>query len=317
MTRQAERSNNSYAATSENVGPAHREQLQRRRRLRLRRTVILGLLVVAIASLVAANWQILTGSIETRAIAAKRAAYRALWALGQTLPGTPDLAALDQRLAASGFTLAQPILIRIYKRDFELEIWKAKDGRFHHFATYPICRWSGRLGPKLKQGDRQSPEGFYAVGKNQLNPNSRWHRSFNLGFPNLYDRVHGRTGSFLMVHGGCSSVGCYAVTNAAIDEIWRLVTSALDGGQHRFQVQAFPFRMTEDNLAAKTDDPLYPFWQSLKKGSDVFEATGLPPRVRLCKGEYVFLPGSNIHSARHPILAACATSSHVQQSQDN
>ena len=146
----------------------------RKRKRRFRRTVLLGIFVAVVGGLIAANWQLLTGTLETRLIAATRAKYRALWAIGRPLPGTPDLQALAKRLADGGFTLAQPILIRIYKREFELEIWKARDGRFHHFATYPICRWAGRLGPKLKQGDRQSPEGFYTVGKGQLNPASRW-----------------------------------------------------------------------------------------------------------------------------------------------
>ena len=311
MTRRRDENPQASNATfSENAQAARtgaRGRLAPKRRRRLFPTIFLGLLIVVAAGVTAHNWQLLISSLETRAIAAKRATYRALWALGRPLPGTPDLTALDRRLAQAGFTPAQPILIRIFKRDFELEIWKAKDGRFHHFATYPICRWSGTLGPKLRQGDRQSPEGFYAVGKGQLNPDSRWHRSFNLGFPNLYDRAHARTGTFLMVHGGCGSVGCYAMTNAVIDEIWQLVTSALDAGQRRFQVQAYPFRMTQENLAAKADDQLFPFWQSLKKGADLFEATGLPPRVRVCNSEYVFLQGSDIQSGSLPVIASCAT----------
>lgn len=279
-----------------------------RHRRRLRRTVVLGLVATIATGLVIANWDLVTGTLESRAIAAKRASYRAMWALGKPLPGTPDLGALDQRLASAGFTLQQPILIRIFKRDFELEIWKAKNGRYHRFATYPICRWSGHLGPKLKEGDRQSPEGFYAVGKHQLNPNSRWRRSFNLGFPNMYDRAHERTGSFLMVHGGCGSVGCYAMTNDVIDEIWKIVTSALDAGQRRFQVQAFPFRMTDENLAAKRSDRLHPFWRSLKEGADLFEKTGLPPRVHVCQGRYLFLPGRSIDAGNQPILASCTGS---------
>ena len=88
------------------------------------------------------------------------------------------------------------------------------EGRpLRRFATYPICLWSGRLGPKLREGDRQAPEGFYTVSAEQLNPNSRWHRSFSLGFPNAFDQAHGRTGSFIMVHGGCPSIGCYAMTD--------------------------------------------------------------------------------------------------------
>ncbi len=142
------------------------------------------------------------------------------------------------------------MFVRIFKREFELELWMMRDGRFHRFATYPICKWSGQLGPKLATGDHQAPEGFYTVDETQLNPNSRWHRSFNLGFPNAFDKAHGRTGSFLMVHGGCGSVGCYAMTNGVIDEVWKLVTAALRGGQKRFQVQVLPFRLTDEALSS-------------------------------------------------------------------
>jgi murein L,D-transpeptidase YafK len=162
-----------------------------------------------------------------------------------------------------------------------------KDGRYRLFATYPICLWSGRLGPKLAEGDRQAPEGFYSVTKEELNPNSRWHRSFSLGFPNAFDRAQGRTGSFIMVHGGCQSIGCFAMTNDVVDEIWRLVTAALDQGQPAFDVQVFPFRMTDQNLAVRKGDQWSGFWADLKKGYDVFERTHVPPNVSVCDGRYV------------------------------
>lgn len=273
---------------------------------RIRSLLLLGLAATGLAALLASNWQLIVGTLEERAIAAERAKRRAMWALGQPLPGTPELARLDERLAASGFTLKQPILVRIFKREFELEIWKLKDQRFQLFATYPICRWSGRLGPKLETGDRQAPEGFYWVAANQLNPNSRWRRSFNLGFPNAYDRALGRSGSFLMVHGGCGSVGCYAMTDAVVDEIWRLVTSALAAGQDRFQVQAFPFRMSEDNMAAHRGEPNFEFWQQLKAGADLFEATATPPAVAVCKARYQFRTGPAGNDGSKPIAAACA-----------
>jgi murein L,D-transpeptidase YafK len=221
-----------------------------------------------------------------------RAEYQALFRAGQTLPGTPDLARLDQRLAAHGAKLGVPVYIRIFKLESELELWIEKDGRFVRLATYPICLWSGRLGPKLKEGDLQAPEGFYTVDADQLNPNSVMHRSFSLGFPNLYDRAHGRTGSFLMVHGGCASVGCYAVTHPVVDEIWRLVTAALDKGQPRFAVHAFPFRMTERNMRLRRGYRWERFWADLKKGYDLFEQSHVPPLVSVCKGRYVFEPGT-------------------------
>ena len=185
-----------------------------------------------------------------------------------------------------------PILLRAYKQESELEVWKQdKTGRFALLTTYPICRWSGDLGPKVREGDRQAPEGFYTVAKHQLNPASRHHRSFNLGYPNLYDRAHGRTGDYLMVHGGCSSAGCFAVTDEAVDEIWRLVTAAIGKGQDRFQVQSFPFRMTKVNLDLYKGHRWYDFWMDLKPGYDAFEASGVPPVVKVCNGRYAFAPG--------------------------
>jgi len=221
-----------------------------------------------------------------------RADYQARFRAGETLPGTPDLARIDERLAAAGVGMGVPVYIRIFKLEHELEIWVEKDKRFVRFATYPICLWSGRLGPKLKEGDRQAPEGFYTVDAEQLNPNSRMHRSFSLGFPNIFDQAHGRTGSFLMVHGGCASIGCYAVTDPAVDEIWRVVTAALDQGQERFPVHAFPFRMTESNVKARRGSPWDGFWADLKKGYDLFEASQVPPVVSVCNGRYVFEGGS-------------------------
>ncbi len=221
----------------------------------------------------------------------QRAENKALWQAGKTLPGTPDLARLDDRLAALGVERGAPIFIRIFKLESELELWVEKNGRYELFATYPICLWSGRLGPKLREGDRQAPEGFYTVSAEQLNPNSRWHRSFNLGFPNAFDQAHGRTGTFLMVHGGCASIGCYAMTDEVVDEIWGLVTAALDQSQQRFAVHVFPFRMTERNLGLRRGQLWSAFWADLKKGYDLFEASRIPPAVSVCEGRYTVAPG--------------------------
>ncbi len=221
--------------------------------------------------------------------------------LGYQLPGTPDLAGLDARLAAGGFKRGAPVFMRIFKSDMTAELWMKRGDRFALFASYPVCYWSGQLGPKLQTGDRQAPEGFYTISRGQLNPNSRWYRSFDLGFPNLFDRAHGRTGAFLMVHGGCSSVGCYAMTNAVVDEIWGLITAAMDAGQDRFAVQVFPFRLTEARLDAYRNHPWASFWRELKPGYDAFEATRLPPEVSVCKGKYAVRPAT-APSADAPVL---------------
>ena len=190
------------------------------------------------------------------------------------------------RLKAKGLAMGQPVFIRIFKQEAELELWmKAKSG-WTLFQTYGICRYSGKLGPKLVTGDKQAPEGFYQVGLGQLNPASRWHVSFNLGFPNQFDRAHGRSGSFLMVHGGCSSAGCYAMTNAGVDDIYRLVEAGLQNGQRAVDVHAFPFRMTEKAMASHAPSQWLSFWRDLKPAYDRFETRREVPGIAVIGGKY-------------------------------
>ena len=224
---------------------------------------------------------------------------------GKPLRGTPDLAKLDERLKAKGLERGAPVFLRIFKKESKLELWMEQDGRYALFATYPICRWSGSLGPKLKQGDRQSPEGFYTVSRGQLNPNSRWHLSFNLGYPNVFDRAHERTGDYLMVHGGCGSIGCYAVTNPVIDEIWQLITAAYDAGQPRFHAHVLPFRPNGWNWRLHGGGQWHGFWADLEKGYKLFEETRLPPLVRVCKGRYVVQRSPSLRSSHAKVEEFC------------
>ncbi len=180
-----------------------------------------------------------------------------------------------------------PVFIRIFKQSSELELWLQGQNGWELYRTIDICNWSGKLGPKLKEGDRQSPEGFYTVTKARLNPNSRHHLSFNLGFPNRYDRSLGRTGSFLMVHGGCSSIGCYAVRDHHVEVVYRLVEAALNNGQRAVRVHAFPFRMHEAALDRHRDSKWHEFWSMLKRGYDEFERNREVPRVRVANNSYV------------------------------
>ncbi len=182
-----------------------------------------------------------------------------------------------------------PVLIRTYKQEAEFEVWK-KDvsGRYALLKTFPMCRWSGQLGPKRKEGDRQAPEGYYAITPAQMNPNSNYHLSYDMGYPNAYDRAHGGTGNYLMVHGDCSSAGCYSMTDQQIEEIYALVREAHSGGQKAVQMEAFPFRFTPANLARHRLDPNMPFWRELKQGADRFEITKQEPRVGVCNGHYAF-----------------------------
>lgn len=270
---------------------------------------------VACAIAVAAAWLAFGrgshhGGLDRVGEAARDAQRRVYWALGWPLPGTPDLARLDQRLAETGLSRGAPVFVRIFKREHELELWMQKDGRFVLFAAYPVCRFSGGLGPKLQTGDHQAPEGFYTVGRSQLNPNSRWRRAFNVGFPNLFDRSHGRTGSDIMVHGGCSSIGCYAMTNQVIDGIWGLIVAALDNGQKRFAVHVFPFRITDERLARFEAGPWSEFWGDLKKGYDLFEQTHTPPRVSVCQGRYATSPGPSGGDGAEEVKGVCREAVH-------
>ncbi|MEP2531071.1 murein L,D-transpeptidase family protein [Shimia sp.] len=193
---------------------------------------------------------------------------------------------LTTALGEQGLTFGAPVYLRVFKEEAELELWVQTGDRFRLFKTYPICNYSGHLGPKLKEGDRQSPEGFYRVYKSSLNPDSRFHLSFNLGFPNRFDRAQGRTGSYLMIHGDCVSVGCYAMTDAGIEEIFVLVEAALRSGQSFVPVHAFPFRMTNQRMTQAKDNTWLPFWQDLMPAYVEFEESQVPPQISVKNGRY-------------------------------
>jgi murein L,D-transpeptidase YafK len=192
-------------------------------------------------------------------------------------------------METKGMSPNDPILMRAYKKESEVEVWKrGRDGRYALLKTYPMCRWSGQLGPKIREGDRQAPEGFYAVTPAQMNPNSSFHLSFDLGYPNAYDRAQGRTGAQLMVHGSCSSSGCFAMTDEAISEVYALARESFASGQRSFQFQSYPFRMTAENLAKHRLDPNIAFWRNLKEGSDYFELAKQEPQVSVANQQYAF-----------------------------
>jgi len=191
-------------------------------------------------------------------------------------------------LAKKGMQPGAPVFVRIFKEESELEVWKQRDdGRYYHFKTYPICNWSGDIGPKQTQGDKQAPEGFYTITPTLMNPNSKYYVSFNLGYPNTYDRAWSRTGDSVMVHGSCRSAGCYAMTDALMEEIYGLTREALKAGQPSFQLHAFPFRMTDVRMAQMKSNKWYGYWKTLKQGYDYFEKYRVPPNVAVCERRYV------------------------------
>lgn len=194
--------------------------------------------------------------------------------------------ALTTQLRELGADWGAPLYLRIFKAEGQLEVWTRGGERWQLLHTYPICYYSGALGPKQRQGDGQSPEGFYAVASGQLNPQSNYHLAFNLGYPNAYDRAHQRTGNYLMVHGNCVSIGCYAMGDANIEEIYSLVAAALAAGQRNVPVHVFPFRFEPGWEARYTDSPWLDFWQQLEAGYRAFDANGRPPQMQVRDGRY-------------------------------
>ncbi len=204
----------------------------------------------------------------------------------QNVPLPKDL--ID-RMAEIGSSPSDPMVIRVYKQSSELEVWKrTRTGDYALLKTYAICKWSGELGPKVSEGDYQSPEGFYDVTPGLMNPKSAYWLSFNVGFPNKFDQAWGRTGTNLMVHGACKSVGCFAMTDEGIKELYAMARETFRGGNRSFQIQLLPFRMTEMNMAAHASNPHAAFWANLKEGADIFDATRQPPIVDVCEKRYVF-----------------------------
>jgi murein L,D-transpeptidase YafK len=195
---------------------------------------------------------------------------------------------LKGEMEKKNLVMGQPIFLRIFKEESELEVWVKSGVTYELFKTYDICTFSGGLGPKLREGDKQSPEGFYTVSASALNPWSDYHLSFNLGYPNEYDRLHNHTGGALMVHGKCESLGCFAMEDSPIEEIYTVVDAAMSNGQDRLSVHIFPFRMTWANLAKYANSPWIPFWENLKQGYDFFQGHHNPPMVSVAEKRYVF-----------------------------
>jgi murein L,D-transpeptidase YafK len=204
-------------------------------------------------------------------------------------------------MAEKGMTPQDPILIRVFKEDDTLEIWKRdKTNHFALLKSYTMCAWGGTIGPKLVEGDKMSPEGFYEITPGRMNPNSHYYLAFDLGFPNAFDRAFNRTGSAVMVHGNCTgSAGCFVLTDYQVQEVYAIAREALAGGQTSFQVQAYPFRMTAANLAKHRRNPNMAFWRNLKEGYDHFEVTRAEPKVDVCDKKYVF--------DAHPVTADSTT----------
>lgn len=227
---------------------------------------------------------------------------------GDNRHNIPLSSAMVSALRSMGSSPQEPMVVRIFKQEEVLEVWKRTNtGQYKLFKTYEICSYSGDLGPKFKEGDRQSPEGFYTISPGLMHPKSNYYLAFNTGFPNKFDRAHGRTGSNLMVHGDCKSVGCYAMTDAGIAEIYALARESFKGGNPSFQVQIFPFRMHAANLAQHATSAHLDFWKNIKQGYDLFELNKTPPAWDVCEKRYIFNP---VSSGPLDALGPCPATQH-------
>jgi murein L,D-transpeptidase YafK len=225
--------------------------------------------------------------IELKDVAPDRIERQRAEAIGQIpLPGTPNISRFDDRLKDLGVSAGAAVFIRVFKAESELELWLQKGSRFELFATYPVCHWSGTLGPKITEGDKQTPEGVYTVTARQMHASARHPKALNLGFPNVLDRHLERNGSYILIHGGCGSVGCFGMTNPVIDEIFTLARDALKDGQDTIHVHSFPFRLTAENLRAHANNQWHGFWSDLRTIYDAFNATKRVPRVTVCGDRY-------------------------------
>ncbi len=196
---------------------------------------------------------------------------------------------LQNELPLLGLTVGDEVFIRSFKKESQMQLWMRPKNQqqFVLFRTYPICYYSGSLGPKRFKGDKVTPEGFYNITKKGLNPYSRFHLSLDIGYPNNYDRQLLRTGSLIKIHGACDAVGCFAMSNMQIEEIYYLVEQALSNGQNKIQVHSFPFHLTDDNLSAYKNNKWYEFWKELQVAYKIFNENKIPPLITVKNKKYV------------------------------
>jgi len=217
------------------------------------------------------------------------------------LPGSGDRAEmaalrvaplLEAELSVMDLKLGDPVFLRIFKEEQALEVWMkpAQDDEFQHYKTYRLCRPAGSPGPRVARGDQQAPEGFYYATLRSLRPRHRYHLGFDIGFPNAYDRHHGRSGERVFVQGACVGQGSLALANPSMEEVYTLAAAALESGQEFFRIHCFPFRMSDRRMNRVLEKPpeWLDFWANLKEGYDYFEILRRPPNTTLVQGEYFF-----------------------------
>jgi len=197
--------------------------------MRMRRTHVIVLIVLAVVVCGIALRSVLRGVAVS---AVQTVAGRHTIAERVEQYGPAVRARLVSEFARAGIAYPpRAVVLAGLKREKQLEAWVSADGSaFRRLKSYPILAASGTLGPKLREGDRQVPEGIYAV--ESLNPNSLYHLALRVGYPNAFDRekarADGRTrlGGDIMIHGKSSSIGCLAMGDSAAEELFVLAAEA-------------------------------------------------------------------------------------------
>lgn len=200
---------------------------------------------------------------------------------------------LQKFVKAAGFGNNFSMLINAYKAEGKLEIWlkSYSDKQYKLFRTYDFCEHSGTLGPKVIEGDKQIPEGFYYI--NVFNPMSTFHLSLGVNYPNSVDLARTgkdrKPGNDIYIHGNCVTVGCIPLTDEKIKEVYVLAVEAKDNGQEKIPVNIYPFKMTDGNM--KKYSALFPtqlaFWKTLQPGYFAFEKNRNLADIKEVGGKYV------------------------------
>ncbi|MBI3650685.1 MAG: L,D-transpeptidase family protein [Acidobacteria bacterium] len=189
---------------------------------------------------------------------------------------------------------AKEIYLRVFKREGVLELWANHKGRYQLVKEYKICAASGELGPKRRQGDNQVPEGFYLIDR--FNPLSNFYLSLGVNYPNQADRIFGAGGNLggdIFIHGNCVSIGCVAITDDQIKELYLIAVEARAAGQMKIPVHIFPARMHPHGMKrlereAAQHPALWNFWRNLQGGYEVFETHHRLPVVTVDRqGRYI------------------------------
>lgn len=203
---------------------------------------------------------------------------------------------LRNLFARQGLDFEAPfdLFIRAFKKEKSLEVWvrEPADAEFLLLKKIPVCGASGQLGPKRKEGDKQVPEGFYHIDR--FNPKSRFYLSLGLNYPNASDRVladQKHPGSDVFIHGKCKSIGCLAIKDEPIKELYLIAEQAEKFGHSKIQVHIFPTRLTMQNMSKLAEERpgLEEFWRNLRPGYEFFEKTKRLPRINVsASGRYEF-----------------------------